>query len=298
MSTKLIRNGAWMRVLIDNHRDLDEAERLTGVRLRPVLESTRGAPVLLRVAQARATGLEISEMIVVAHDRDLVTVEPRDGLPFLNDLDDRMRRQGLNRDDKDAVRYVIVQAGYEAAAQILDAIEFDLIDVHQAVHDIETSLGSSHTFGVSDLPAIDDQLAGIDQVLSHTAYSIGQLTQLARLLRRDAKGASGVERQRLDDLVSDGEAALRRVQFIVDRERFHTRAVAQVIATSDLNVVKIFTILWTVFLPGTALINWYGQNFQVMPELSWYWSSWIQLAGVLALTLIPIMAIKRSGQLR
>lgn len=298
MTVKVVRNGAWVRIFVDGTDDLAEAERLTGVGLRPVLESTPGSPVLLRIAEARATGLEIAEMIVVNHDHDLITVEPRDGLGFVNDLDDRLRRLRLDQDDKNAVCYVLVEAGYEAEARILDAIEFDLLDVDRAVREIETSLGASRTYGVSDLPSIDEQLTGIDQVLSHTAYSLGQLTQLARMVRRDARSASGVERQRLDDLVADGEAGLRRVQFVADRQRFRARAVVQVIATSDLNIVKIFTILWTVFLPGTALVNWYGQNFHVMPELSWYWSSWVQLAGVLVLTLIPILAIKRSGQLR
>lgn len=298
MSVKLIRNGAWTRVFVSEGGDLVKAENMMRTRLRPVLESSSGGSVLMRVIHAGPSGIELSEMIVAKHGHELVTVEPRGGISFLNDLDDRMRRQNLDRNDSEAVQYVLIQAGYEAAVSILDVVEHDLQDIHRSVHDIRSSLGTSTSFGVSDLPALDSRISGVDRILSHSAYAIGQFTQLARNLRRSVTNPNAAERQRLDDLVSDGEAGSRRVQFIVDRERFHSRAVSQAVATSDLNVVKIFTILWAVFLPGTALINWYGQNFHVMPELSWYWSSWVQFAGVLVLTLVPIITIKRSGQLR
>lgn len=52
-----------------------------------------------------------------------------------------------------------------------------------------------------------------------------------------------------------------RVEFLVERHRFHARGTAQQISTSDLNVVKIFTVLWAILIPGSTLINWYGQNF-------------------------------------
>lgn len=43
-------------------------------------------------------------------------------------------------------------------------------------------------------------------------------------------------------------------------------------AQMDINlnrVMKIFTVVATVFLPLTLLVGWYGMNFKNMPELSW-----------------------------
>ncbi len=298
MTVRMIKNGAWTRVFVDGRSDLAAAERRTGAQLEPVLESSEGAPILLHIAEIRSGFLEISEVIVATNGHETITVEPRNGASFLNELSDRVRRELPDIYDNNAIRCILVEAGYEMAARILDTIELDLTKVDAEVRSIGHSLGSSRTFGVSDLYEIEGQFNGVDAVLSHTSQSLCHLTQLARIIRRDVRSAEVYDHQRLVDLVADGEAGLRRVEFIIDRRRFHNRAVAQVIATSDLDIVKIFTVLWTVFLPGTALINWYGQNFQVMPELSWYWSSWIQLAGVLVVTLIPILAVKRSGQLR
>lgn len=35
------------------------------------------------------------------------------------------------------------------------------------------------------------------------------------------------------------------------------------------NVMKVLTVVTTIFLPLTLLVGWYGMNFKNMPELSW-----------------------------
>ena len=38
----------------------------------------------------------------------------------------------------------------------------------------------------------------------------------------------------------------------------------------DLNrIMKIFTVVTTVFLPLTLIVGWYGMNFTAMPEITW-----------------------------
>ncbi len=43
-------------------------------------------------------------------------------------------------------------------------------------------------------------------------------------------------------------------------------------ATLDINlnsIMKVFTVITTIFLPLTVITGWYGMNFNVMPELQW-----------------------------
>ena len=35
------------------------------------------------------------------------------------------------------------------------------------------------------------------------------------------------------------------------------------------NIMKVFTVITTVFLPLTLIVGWYGMNFRHMPELEW-----------------------------
>ncbi len=38
----------------------------------------------------------------------------------------------------------------------------------------------------------------------------------------------------------------------------------------DLNkIMKVFTVVTTIFLPLTLIVGWYGMNFTTMPELTW-----------------------------
>ena len=50
------------------------------------------------------------------------------------------------------------------------------------------------------------------------------------------------------------------------------------------NVMKILTVVTTIFLPLTLLVGWYGMNFANMPELSWKY-------GYLGVALISIVII-------
>ena len=35
------------------------------------------------------------------------------------------------------------------------------------------------------------------------------------------------------------------------------------------NIMKLFTVITTIFLPLTLIVGWYGMNFADMPELTW-----------------------------
>lgn len=38
----------------------------------------------------------------------------------------------------------------------------------------------------------------------------------------------------------------------------------------DLNrIMKVFTVVTTIFLPLTLIVGWYGMNFTTIPEITW-----------------------------
>lgn len=53
------------------------------------------------------------------------------------------------------------------------------------------------------------------------------------------------------------------------------------ISIKQNDVMKVLTIVTTIFLPLTLLVGWYGMNFKFMPELSWkYGYPAIIVAGI------------------
>lgn len=296
MSVRSITRDTWTRVFLDAPEDFATAERVLSNRLhRGGEDHERRLPVT--IVSAGGGAAHVYNLTVIVRAEQIITVEPGAGIPLLQDVEARLQWADAATDTPHHAWYAIAQAGFQASAGALEFVESDINLVRAPM--VEASRESSRSLGVSDLPRVSEMLVDIDHALSHVASSIATLTQLARLLRREtAVSGSGIERPQVDALIQQGEALTRRVEFMVDRHRFLSQGASQQISTSDLNIVKIFTVLWAILIPGTTLINWYGQNFEFMPELSWEYSSWIQILGVFFLAVIPIYTVKRAGQLR
>ena len=55
------------------------------------------------------------------------------------------------------------------------------------------------------------------------------------------------------------------------------------------DIMKVLTIVTTIFLPLSLLAGWYGMNFAYMPELSWKYGYFFVIAlslGIIAFCLI------------
>jgi len=166
------------------------------------------------------------------------------------------------------------------------------------VRSLVARLEAEKAAGVADLPALNADLLSVTDVLSAASRSLEAQSYAARWLRRHVGSSDRSLAAELDDLIAAQEQTARRIEFLFQKQRLLEGAAGEGIAMSDMNVTKIFTILWTIFIPGTAIINWYGQNFQFMPELSWYYSLWVQLGTAFLLTVIPVYVVMRTGALR
>jgi magnesium transporter len=68
-------------------------------------------------------------------------------------------------------------------------------------------------------------------------------------------------------------------------------------------VMKVLTIIATIFIPLTFIAGVYGMNFNPekspfnMPELNWYWGYIGCLAVMLVIAIIMILYFKRKGWL-
>ena len=297
MSMRSITRSTWTRVFVDDLEDLETADRVLAQRFGGG-DGGRELRLDQRIVVAEGPVARVYEFVVVIGGGQIATIEPGSGIPLLQDVETQLQWDDGEDSGTERAWYAIAQAGFRAATGALSLLEGDINAVRAQMAQIEREASAKSSLGVSDLPLVSEMLVDIDNALSHVSLSITGHTQLARLLRRDVGRGAAVTRAQIDALVQQGEALTRRVEFLVDRQRFHSQGASQQISTSDLNIVKIFTVLWAILIPGTTLINWYGQNFEFMPELSWEFSSWVQILGVFFLAVLPIYTVKRAGQLR
>ena len=64
---------------------------------------------------------------------------------------------------------------------------------------------------------------------------------------------------------------------------------------STNRVIKILTVISTIFLPLTFIAGVYGMNFQHMPELAWKWGYPLIMLGMTALAvgILTVLRIKK-----
>lgn len=59
-------------------------------------------------------------------------------------------------------------------------------------------------------------------------------------------------------------------------------------------IMKVLTIIATIFIPLTFIVGIFGMNFQYMPELKWVWSYPVVLLGMLIIGIIMVFYFRRK----
>jgi magnesium transporter len=59
-------------------------------------------------------------------------------------------------------------------------------------------------------------------------------------------------------------------------------------------IMKVLTIIATIFMPLTFLAGVYGMNFKYMPELEWHWGYFFIWSIMLAIAISMLMYFRRK----
>jgi magnesium transporter len=59
-------------------------------------------------------------------------------------------------------------------------------------------------------------------------------------------------------------------------------------------IMKVLTIIATIFIPLTLIASIYGMNFKHMPELQWYWSYPVVLLTMVVIAIVMLVYFRRK----
>ena len=59
-------------------------------------------------------------------------------------------------------------------------------------------------------------------------------------------------------------------------------------------IMKILTIVTTIFLPLSLLVGWYGMNFVGMPELTWKYGYPVVIAASVVVVIVSLLVCKKK----
>jgi len=60
-------------------------------------------------------------------------------------------------------------------------------------------------------------------------------------------------------------------------------------------IMKVLTIIATLFIPLTFVTSWYGMNFKTMPELDWRWGYLMVIAIAVSVAVAMLIIFRRRG---
>jgi magnesium transporter len=60
-------------------------------------------------------------------------------------------------------------------------------------------------------------------------------------------------------------------------------------------IMKVLTIIATLFIPLTFVTSWYGMNFKTMPELDWRWGYPMVVAIAVSISITMLITFRRRG---
>jgi magnesium transporter len=66
------------------------------------------------------------------------------------------------------------------------------------------------------------------------------------------------------------------------------------LANRTNEVMKVLTIIATIFIPLTFIVGIYGMNFDFMPELKWRWGYFAVWGGMIVVTLVMVLFFRRK----
>lgn len=264
-------------------------EHVLDTRGRPKLDVYENQQVVLTVHMITAVGADceiVSEHVtfVLGPDFVLSFQEGQSG-----DLFDPVRtriRNGLGRIRSmgaDYLMHALVDAIVDECFVVVDRLE-ELIDV------IETEAYNQRK---RDLPS---RVYELKSALATIRRAVFPLREPVNRLIRGETGAIG---RASEPYWRDLYDHIMQVLEMVDAGSERLTSVLEVylaVATHRMNdVMKVLTIVATIFIPLSWVAGVYGMNFDVMPELHWVWGYPAAVGSMVAIGLGMLLWFRRSG---
>lgn len=132
------------------------------------------------------------------------------------------------------------------------------------------------------------------EVLGWMRY-YGQLNNMFRALEEDPDGLFPLGEARLLRLLGQRTARLREEAQLLREYCLQVRELFQAeIDIRQNRIMKILTIVTTIFLPLSLVAGWYGMNFVGMPELGWKYGYPAVIIVSVLVVLISLWIMKKK----
>ena len=117
-----------------------------------------------------------------------------------------------------------------------------------------------------------DQMSALRKELNRRGRYYAQLGEMSAALQENAADRLGFDAMHRLECLSRRAGALREETQMLREYASQVSSEYQAqVEISQNRIMKVLTVVTTLFMPLTLIAGWYGMNFQSMPELGWQW---------------------------
>lgn len=219
------------------------------------------------------------------NDTRIVTLHDQP-LPLLRLLRLRARRERELIQDPLSLLLALFELKVEHLA---DQLEF----THLALETISQTVLAEEE---RNLPKAIGSLTRQEDVNGKVRLCLMDTQRALTFLLRWRKGDEAA-RDWMREILHDIDSLLPHNDFLFEKVNFLMDAAMGLINIEQNQIIKTFSIAAVVFLPPTLIASIYGMNFDVMPELHWWWGYPMALTAMILSGITPYLYFKRKGWL-
>jgi magnesium transporter len=298
----------WIDLLNPTSEEEHAVERALGVEM-PTHEEMREIEVSSRLYQEgpaiymTATVLAKSDtpqpestvVTFILVGEILVTLRYGEPTPFRTFIN-RCQRQQFLRTSGEAVLMGLLDAVIDRIADLLERVGFDIDAMSSAV--FEPSSNGNGSGGGGDFKALLRRIGRNGDLASKCRESLVSINRMMTFIASlaDLPARKDID-ARIGTLSHDVQSLSDHATFLSSKVNFLLDATLGMLNIEQTNIIKIFSVAATVFLPPTLIASIYGMNFQHMPELDWPWGYPMALVLMVASAIAPYFYFKHKNWL-
>ncbi len=240
---------------------------------------------------------ERSPVTFVLKDRHLVTIRFAEPKPFKAFINRAQREKTVACATGEQVMLGLLEA---MSDRIADALEKASGDVDMLSREIFTDAKQKTNKKTRDLKSVIIQIGRRSEVLTiiqESLVSIGRLVAYHGALEPAQRPEGKAARHYIKLIQRDAGSLGEYAESLNTRLTFLLDATLGMINLEQNGIIKIFSVAAVVFLPPTLVASIYGMNFEVMPELDWFFGYPFALGLMVVFAILPFFFFKRKGWL-
>ena len=247
-------------------------------------------PIIYR---AETPSPESTPITFIRTPNALVTLrfaEPQAIVGFIN----RSQRPTENAASSDAVLLGLLDAIVDRAADILERTAAEQESFSKAVFLTRAQGGRAAEDTLEQMVLQLGRAEDLNSRLQDSLLAMNRMLSFYNLILTE-QNASRELLQRVKTLSRDVHSISEHSGFVAHKGSFLLQATLGLVSIRQTEVIKIFSLLATIFLPPTLIASIYGMNFSRMPELGWEWGYPFALVMIALSAILPYWLFKRRG---